>query len=373
MVDISCGRISSPKGKSVRSYKIALYPGDGIGIDVTIEAAKTLHTAAERTGFCIETTEFDWGHRYWKKTGITAPEDFLSVLMGFDAVFLGAVGDPANLPDHITLAPLIRMRQQFDQYACVRPAKLLPGVDSPLAGRNSGEIDLVVVRENSEGEYADAGGILKTGTPDEVAAQTALHTRKGVERILRYGFELARKRRKNLAMATKSNAMKYGMVMWDRVLEEIQGDYPDVTAEKFHIDALCMHFVRCPERFDVVVASNLFGDILSDLGGAITGSLGLAPSANINPERRAPSLFEPVHGAAPDIAGQGIANPIAAIRSAAMMLDFLGETQAAEIIDSAVCSNLRDGRVRTPDLGGTSTTVEVGDDIAARIATQTGY
>jgi tartrate dehydrogenase/decarboxylase / D-malate dehydrogenase len=354
----------------LRTYKIALYPGDGIGVDVSKEAVKALRAVEKRAEFSVEITEFDWGHRYWKRTRRTVPEDFLDVLKGYDAVFLGAVGDPANLPDHVTLAPLIQMRQQFDQYACVRPARLLPGVTSPIAGAAPGDIDMVVVRENSEGEYVDAGGGLKSASCDEIAVQTAVHSRKGVERILRYGFDLARRRGKKLTMATKSNAMKHSMVMWDRILDELVPEYPDVSANKFHIDALTMHFVRCPERFDVVVASNLFGDILSDLGGAITGSLGLAPSANINPERTTPSLFEPVHGSAPDIAGKGIANPIAAIRSAAMMLDFLGEKDAAEMIERAVYSCLQDGKVRTPDLGGKSTTVEVGDDIAHRIAAE---
>jgi tartrate dehydrogenase/decarboxylase/D-malate dehydrogenase len=291
----------------------------------------------------------------------------LDTLKAFDAVFLGAVGDPQHLPDHVTLVPLIKMRQTFDQYVCLRPAQLLPGVATPLANRQPGDIDILVVRENSEGEYVDAGGFFRPGQDEEVSLQTAIYSRKGVERILRHAFELARKRRNHLTMATKSNAWKYGMVMWDRVFAEVSQDYPDVRADKCHIDALSMNFVLRPQIYDVVVGSNLFGDILSDLGGAIVGSLGLAPSANINPERAFPSLFEPVHGSAPDIAGKGIANPIAAIRSAAMMLDFLGEPEAARSIEAAVSANLAEGRIRTPDLGGHSTTVEVGDDIAARI------
>jgi tartrate dehydrogenase/decarboxylase/D-malate dehydrogenase len=226
---------------------------------------------------------------------------------------------------------------------------------------------MMVVRENSEGEYAGNGGVLKSGTPDEVATEVSVHTRKGIERILRYGFELAGKRKKRLAMATKSNVIKFGMVLWDKVLASVAPDYPDVQAEKCHIDALAMNFVRFPERYDVVVASNLFGDILSDIAGTVSGGLGLAPSANINPERKHPSLFEPVHGSAPDIAGRGIANPVAAIRSAAMMLDFLGEAQAAEVVNKAVASCLADGLVKTPDLGGTSTTKDIGEDIAARV------
>lgn len=349
------------------TYRIALYPGDGIGIDVTAEAVKALRAAAVAGDFSLDFVEFPWGHRYWKDHGVVAPEDFLDQLGPFDAVYLGALGDPANVPDHITLSPLIRMRQAFDQYACVRPATLLPGVRSPLSVCDGETIDFVVVRENSEGEYVDAGGSYKTGRPQEVAVQTAVHSRKGIERILRYGFELARTRRKRLTMATKSNAMRYSMTLWDRVLAELQPEFSDVASDKVHIDALTMHFVRTPERFDVVVGSNLFGDILSDLAGAITGSLGLAPSANLNPEREHPSLFEPVHGSAPDIAGKGIANPLAAIRSAAMLLDFLGQGEAAAAVTACVADQLAAGTPRTPDLGGNATTAEVGDDLAARI------
>lgn len=351
----------------MKEYKIALYPGDGIGVDVAREAVKALRAAESKFGFRLAITEFDWGHRYWEKTGSVVPDDFLDTLSEFDAIFLGAVGDPENLPDHVTLVPLIQMRQAFDQYVCLRPARLLPGVRTPLADVKPGDIDIVVVRENSEGEYADIGGILKAGTPDEVRTQTSLHTRKGVERILRYSFQLARSRRKHLTMATKSNAWKYGMVMWDQILTEISAEFPDVRADKFHADALSMNFVRCPQDYDVVVASNLFGDILSDLGGAISGSLGLAPSANINPEKTYPSLFEPVHGSAPDIAGKGIANPIAAVRSAAMMLKFLGEIEASASVERAAADSLTEGNVRTPDLGGSSSTEAVGDDIAGRI------
>lgn len=349
-------------------HSIAIYPGDGIGIEVTAEVVKVLKSVERKLGLMLDLTEFDWGSRYWEKTGNVIPDDYLDQLRKFDAIFLGAVGDPARVPDHITMIPLMGMRQSFDQYVCLRPARLLPGVSTPLANKEPGSIDMLVVRENSEGEYALAGGNLKACTKDEVCIQTSIHTRKGVERILRYGFELARTRSKHLTMATKSNALKYSMVMWDRVLEEVAPDYPDVKVDKFHIDALSMHFVQCPERFDVVVASNLFGDILSDLGGAITGSIGLAPSANINPEREFPSLFEPVHGSAPDIAGKGIANPVAAVRSAALMMRFLGEEQAAVCIESAVDAGLADGAVCTPDLGGSASTSQVGDDIVRRIA-----
>jgi tartrate dehydrogenase/decarboxylase / D-malate dehydrogenase len=353
----------------MNSYNIALYPGDGIGIEVVAEAVKVLTAVEARFGLRIVRTEFNWGHRYWQETGKIVPDDFLCTLQGFDAIFLGAVGDPMHLPDHITLVPLIKIRQTFDQYVCLRPAQLLPGVTTPLANKQPGDIDILVVRENSEGEYVDAGGFFKVEQDDEVSLQTAIHTRKGVERILRYSFELARKRRKHLTMANKSNAWKYGMVMWDRILSVVSPQYPDVRVDKCHIDALSMNFVRCPENYDVVVGSNLFGDILSDLGGAIAGSLGLAPSANINPERKFPSLFEPVHGSAPDIAGKGIANPVAAIRSVAMMLDFLGESDAARLIDIAVADNLAQSAIRTPDLGGHNSTTEVGDDICIRVQT----
>ncbi len=352
----------------MKTYKIAVYPGDGIGLEVTTEAVKAMQAAAVTGGFELDLTEFDWGHRYWKKTGQVVPEGYLDTLRGFQAVYLGAIGDPANLPDHVTIRPLIEMRQKFDQYACVRPAKLFPGVRTPLADKRPADIDLVVIRENSEGEYIDAGGFFKDTTPDGLALQTAVHTRKGVERILRFGFDLARKRpRQRLTLVTKSNALKYSMVFWDRVFDAVKGDYPDVTVDKCHVDAMCMALVQTPERYDVLVCSNMFGDLISDLTGAISGSIGLAPSANLNPERLFPSLFEPVHGSAPDIAGKGLANPLAAIRSAAMMLDFLGESQAATRIEQAVLNAVCERRVLTPDLGGTATTAQVGDDIARRL------
>jgi tartrate dehydrogenase/decarboxylase/D-malate dehydrogenase len=283
-----------------------------------------------------------------------------------DAILLGAVGWPALIPDHVTLAPLVKIRQSFDQYACVRPSKLYPGVKTVLAGKGPAEIDFVVIRENSEGEYVDNGGRLKRGTSDEVAVQSALHSRKGVERILRYGFELARTRRKQLTMATKSNAQRHAYVLWDEVLEELAPQYRDVSAERQHCDALIMNLVRWPERFDVIVASNLFGDLLTDLGGVIGGGLGLAPSTNTNPERRFPSMFEPVHGSAPDIAGKGIANPLAAILSAAMMLDHLQLTAAAARIRRAVEQTLADGN-QTPDLGGKLSTREMGAAVVERL------
>jgi tartrate dehydrogenase/decarboxylase / D-malate dehydrogenase len=345
-------------------YRIALYPGDGIGPEV-VDATRILLDALQRhdTGFRLEYEQFDWGMAYYDKHGQVVPDDFLDRLRGFDAIFLGAVGWPPRLPDHVTLAPLIRMRQTFDLYACVRPARTFAGVPHPL--RTEHAIDLVVVRENSEGEYVDNGGVVAVGTPHEVAIQSAVHTRRGVERILRFSFDLARTRRHRLAMITKSNAQRFGYVLWDRVLQELAPAYADVAIEKLHIDAATLELVRRPHTFDVIVGSNLFGDILSDLTGGITGSLGLNPSANLDPSRQSPSLFEPVHGSAPDIAGRGIANPVAAVLSAAMMLDWLGEASAAATVRRAVERALAAGHL-TPDVGGALTTAEM----TARIVEQ---
>lgn len=341
----------------MNTYRIALYPGDGIGPDVTDAALEVLSAAEARAAsFHLEYERFDWGIAHYDRHGRVAPDDFLATLGGFDAIFLGAVGWPARLPDHVTLAPLIRLRQAFDLYACVRPARTFDGVPGPL--RSQAPIDLVVVRENSEGEYVDNGGVLKPGTPDEVALQTAVHTRRGVERILLFAFELARTRRSRLAMITKSNAQRHAYVLWDRILEELAPRFDDVAVEKLHIDAATLELVRRPHSFDVVVGSNLFGDILSDLTGGITGSLGLNPSANLNPQRNFPSLFEPVHGSAPDIAGRGIANPVAAVLSAAMMLEWIGEPAAAASIRTGVEQALSAGYL-TPDVGGTLTTAEM--------------
>lgn len=341
----------------MKTHRIALYPGDGIGPEV-LDAAVTVLTAVEkRTGrYQLAYERFDWGMDYFDRHGQVAPDDFLETLRRFDAIFLGAVGWPARLPDHVTLAPLIRLRQAFDLYACTRPARTFPGVAGPL--RNTAPIDLMVVRENSEGEYVDNGGVLAVNTPNEVALQTAVHTRRGVERILRFAFELARSRRRRLAMITKSNAQRYAYVLWDRVLAEMSPEFSEVAVEKLHIDAATLELVRRPQTFDVIVGSNLFGDILSDLTGGITGSLGLNPSANLNPERRFPSLFEPVHGSAPDIAGKRIANPTGAVLSAAMMLEWLGERDSASRIRGAVERALG-ARHLTPDVGGTLTTTQI--------------
>lgn len=348
-------------------FKIALYPGDGIGKEV-MDACVTLLEALEKKdgGFSLEMTGFPWSVDYYEEHGRVTAEDYLEQLKGFDAILLGALGDPSRVPDHEAVRPLLEIRQRFDQYAGVRPACILPGMTSPIVGKGEKEIDFVIIRENSEGEYIDMGGVFKHDQPDEFALQTAVHSRKGIERILRYGFELAQKRRKKLTLATKSNVLRYGMVLWDKVLEEVKGDYPDVEAGKQYVDAAAMNFIRQPETFDVVVASNLFGDILSDIGGVLSGSLGLIPSACINAEKRYPSMFEPVHGSAPDIAGQGIANPVAMFLSAAMMLEFLDQDGASQKLNKAVHDCLEQGE-RTGDIGGNLNTQEMTKAVIARL------
>ena len=350
-------------------YRIAVIPGDGVGGEVVAEGIKVLEAVAGALpGIGFRFTSFGWGTEFYLKHGRMMPEDGLRTLQGFDAIYLGAVGDP-RLPDHLTLdGLLLPIRRGFDQYVCLRPAVLYAGLQSPLAGKAPRSIDLVVVRENTEGEYAPAGGRLYVGRPNEVAIQTAIYTRAGCERVMRFAFDLARRRRRKVTSVTKSNAQGYGMVMWDEVFREVARDYPDVATDTLLVDAACMAMVLRPERFDVVVASNLFGDILTDLSAAVVGSPGLAPSANLNPPRRYPSMFEPVHGSAPDIAGRGIANPLAAILSAAMMLEFLGEAPTAEQVQGAVARILQDGRTRTPDLGGRARTAEVGDAVVAALA-----
>lgn len=348
-----------------RELKIAVYPGDGIGPDVVHETLAVLK-AVESETLRFAFTSFPWGVNYFRETGKVAPDDLLEVLHPFDAILLGAVGWPAELPDHVTLAPLVKIRQAFDQYACVRPAKLLPGVPCPLAGQGPSDVDFVVIRENSEGEYVDNGGRFRRGTPFECATQTAIHTRRGIERILRYGFAMARKRRSKLTMATKSNAQRFAYVLWDEILEELAPQFSDVQSDRQHCDALLMNLVRSPEQFDVIVASNLFGDLLTDLGGVLAGGLGLAPSTNTNPERTFPSMFEPVHGSAPDIAGRGIANPVAAILSAAMMLDHLDCPAEAQRVRTAVETCLFAGE-KTKDLGGRLTTSQMGEAVVRRL------
>ncbi len=316
------------------AYKLALIPGDGIGVDVTDAAMEVLAEVASAFGFGVRTESFPWSCAYYLEHGRMMPEDGIETLSGFDAIYLGAVGWPETVPDSVSLhGLLLPIRKAFTQYANIRPHRLLKGVEGPL--RSEG-FDILCIRENTEGEYSGAGGRVHQGRDNEVATEVAIFTRKGVERIIRFGFEQARARRRHLTSVTKSNAQKYSMVFWDEVTREVAGDYPDVTVSHMHIDAMCARMVMAPEDLDVIVASNLFGDILTDLGAAIQGGLGFAASANICPDRSAPSMFEPVHGSAPDIAGKGIANPIAAIWSAAMMLDHLGEGAAAGAILDAI-------------------------------------
>src|SRR5688572_21264273 len=353
----------------MRSFRIAVIPGDGIGHEVVPAAIRTLDAAAHAGGFELQWEYFPWGSEHYFAHGRMMPADALDRLRPFDAIFFGAVGDP-RLQDNITLnGLLLPIRRGFDQYACVRPAILYPGVRSPLAGRQPGEIDFVVVRENTEGEYAQVGGVLYPDEPHGVAVQSAMFTRHGTERVIRFAFELARKRSRKrlLTSVTKSNAQGFSMAFWDRVFDEVARDYPDIRTESLLVDAACMDLVRRPQDFDVIVASNLFGDILTDLSAAITGSLGLAPSANLNPSKAFPSLFEPVHGSAPDIAGRGVANPMATMLAGSMMLDFLGETDAAARLERAVIQVLTDRRQLTPDLGGTGTTATVTGEVVAEL------
>jgi tartrate dehydrogenase/decarboxylase/D-malate dehydrogenase len=318
----------------VKTYSIALIPGDGIGKSVTDAAWRVIQLAAKRYDFTLEGTSFPWSCEYYRETGVMMPADGIEMLRKFDAIYLGAVGWPAEVPDSVSLhGLLLPIRKAFVQYANIRPHRLLPGVTGPL--RSEG-FDILCIRENTEGEYSGAGGRVHSGTKDEVAVETAIFTRTGVERIIRFGFEQARLRRKKLASVTKSNAQKYSMVFWDEVTKDVAKEYPDVEVSHYHIDAMAARMVMAPESLDVIVASNLFGDILTDLGAAIQGGLGYAASANINPDRTAPSMFEPVHGSAPDIAHLGIANPIAAIWSGAMMLEHLGEHQAAKDVMTAI-------------------------------------
>lgn len=316
------------------SHRIALIPGDGIGTAVIDASWEVLTKAASGAGFSLEATRFPWSCDFYEKTGAMMPADGIETLRGFDAILLGAVGWPKRVPDSVSLhGLLLPIRKAFVQYANIRPHRLLPGVEGPL---RASRFDILCIRENTEGEYAGAGGRVHTGTADEVAVETSIFTRKGVERILRFGFEQARKRRGKLASVTKSNAQKYSMVFWDEITAKLAAEYNDVEVTNYHIDAMAARMVMAPESLDVVVASNLFGDILTDLGAAIQGGLGYAASANINPERDAPSMFEPVHGSAPDIAHLGIANPIAAIWSGAMMLEHLGQTDAARSVMRAI-------------------------------------
>src|SRR5947208_4757143 len=355
------------------NHKIAVIPGDGIGQEVIPAALSVLEPVASRHGFGLELTEFPWGCAYYTKHGRMMAADAYDQLAEFPVIYFGAVGDP-SVPDHIAVWELILpLRQRFDQYVNLRPMRLLPGIASPLANRGAADIDMICVRENSEGEYAGVGGRIHVGTDREVAEQTGVFTRHGIERILRYGFELAAARpRRMLASATKSNALTYAMVLWDEVAEIVREDYPAVEYRKYHVDALAARMITHPQTLDVLVTSNLFGDILTDVGSAISGSLGIAPGANINPTRQRPSMFEPIHGSAPDIAGRGIANPIGAIWAGARMLDHLGHRDVHDRILGAIERVVASGAVRTPDLGGEASTKQVADAIVAGMGVGVG-
>jgi len=353
----------------VQTHRIAVIPGDGIGKEVVPEGLRVLDAAARRFGIGFAWDHFDWSCDHYLQYGSMMPDDWKAQIGTHDAIFFGAVGWPATVPDHISLwGMLVKFRREFDQYVSLRPARLMPGVPSPLAGRQVGDIDFYVVRENTEGEYSSIGGRMYPGTEREVVVQESVFSRHGTDRIMKFAFELARRRpKRHVTSATKSNGISISMPYWDERFAEMAQAYPDIRTDKFHIDILTAHFVQHPDWFDVVVASNLFGDILSDLGPACTGTIGIAPSANLNPERRFPSLFEPVHGSAPDIYGRGIANPIGQIWAGAMMLEHLGHADAAAAVMAAIEAVLSDGP-RTPDMGGSASTTEVGQAIAARVA-----
>ena len=347
------------------SYRIAVIPGDGIGREVVPEGVRVLEAAGARYGVAFEFDELPWSCEVYAGTGRMMPEDGLETIRGHDAIFLGAVGFP-GVPDHVSLwGLLIPIRREFGQYVNLRPVRLLQGVQSPLRDRTAADIDFLVVRENNEGEYSDIGGRIYGGTEHEMVTQESVFTRRGTDRIIRYAFELASGREaRHLTSATKSNGIKHTMPYWDERFTAVASEYPGVRTDQYHIDILAAHFVLHPDWFDVVVGSNLFGDILSDLGPAVAGTIGIAPSANINPERAFPSMFEPVHGSAPDIAGRGIANPIGQIWSGAMMLEHLGHADAARAIERAIEAVLADPAALTPDMGGSATTQALGTRIA---------
>lgn len=349
------------------TVRVALIPGDGIGPEVVGEAVRVLDEAARlEAGLRFEYTEFDWGCDYYLAHGAMMPEDGLAQLQAFDAIFLGAVGAP-GVPDHVSLwGLLLPIRRGFDQYVNLRPTRLWPGVEGPLRRFRPGDIDFVVVRENSEGEYSNMGGRLRPHTSQEVVVQNAVFTRFGVERIVRYAFLLARTRRGRLTGATKSNGINFSMPFWDEVFNEVAEEFPDVERELVHVDALAARFITNPDRLDVVVGSNLFGDILTDIGAAVQGSIGMAAAANLNPERQFPSMFEPVHGSAPDIVGRGIANPVGQVLTAKMMVDFLGYPRVGQAIEDAVVATLEAG-IKTPDIGGSAKTGEVVHAIIDRV------
>ena len=356
-------------------YRLAVIPGDGVGPEVAQEAMRVAEATSRTYGFGVEFDLFDWSCDRYLERGEMMPDDALDTLQGFDAIFLGCIGDAAKVPDHISLQALLRIRKGFDQYVNLRPIKLYPGVATPVTTATPETLDILVVRENTEGEYSGVGGVFKEGTPDAFALQTGVFTQKGCERVIRYAFDQARVRAKlgtgevvgRVTNCTKSNALNYSMVFWDGVFDEVAASYPDIETDMALVDALTMWLVKNPDYFDVVVASNLFGDIITDLGAMLQGGMGLAAGGNINPEGAFPSMFEPIHGSAPKYTGQGRVNPIASIEAVRMMLDHLGETDAAAGIEQAVAATLAAREVRTRDIGGSSTTEEVGRAITERL------
>ena len=351
---------------------IAVIPGDGVGPEVSAEAVRVLEASGERFGFEVATEWFDWGCDRFLETGAMMPADALDTLRGFDAIFLGCIGDAAKVPDHVSLQMLLDIRVGFDQYVNLRPIRLYPGVPTPLRTATPETVDFVVIRENTEGEYSRQGGFFKPDTPGGFAIQTGIFTRAGCTRVIRYAFELAEQRKAagypgRVTNCTKSNALNYSMVFWDQIYDEVAAEHPDITRDMALVDALTMWFVKNPEWFDVVVASNLFGDIITDLGAMLQGGMGFAAGGNVDPERRYPSMFEPIHGSAPKYTGQGRVNPVASVEAIRMMLDHLGHPDAAAAVGDAVAGVLSEGQVRTRDIGGTSSTQEVGTEIARRV------
>jgi tartrate dehydrogenase/decarboxylase/D-malate dehydrogenase len=354
----------------MKSYDIAIIPGDGVGSEVADEAHKILQAVSQKYGFGVKAESFEWSCDYYLKHKKMMPDDALETLKDFDAMFLGCVGDINKVPDHISLILILSIRKSFDQYVNLRPIKLYPGVDTPIKGATPETVDMVVVRENTEGEYSGTGGFFKMGTPDAVATQTAIFSQKGCERVMRYAFDLARKRKKlgdspagMVTNCTKSNALNYSMVFWDKVYQQVAQDYADIKTDMALVDALTMWMVKNPDYFDVIVASNLFGDIITDLGAMLQGGMGLAAGGTINPEKEYPSMFEPIHGSAPKYEGQGIVNPIASIESVRMMLDHLGEADASGDVESAINQVLTTDHVKTRDMGGKHSTSEMGDAV----------
>ncbi len=358
----------------MKTYDIAVIPGDGVGMEVSEEAIKILHTVADKYGFGVKTETFDWGCDYFLKHCQMVPPKMLETLKNFDAIFLGCIGDASKVPDHVSLTILLTIRKGFEQYVNLRPIKLYPGVDTPLKNASPETVDMVVIRENTEGEYSATGGFYKMGTADGVAMQTAIFTQKGCERVMRYAFDLARKRKKlgespvgMVTNCTKSNALNFSMVFWDNVFHQVARDYPDIKTDMAMVDALTMWMVKNPEYFDVVVASNLFGDIITDLGAMLQGGMGFAAGGNINPEREYPSLFEPIHGSAPKYSGKQIVNPVAAIESIRLMMDHLGEVNASADIEIGLRRVLKEGKVKTRDMGGNHSTSAMGDAVKQAI------